>query len=88
MTRQLNFHPIRLYPLIITIVILMTTFAVGDVSAAGKICLVDDTDNDSVFVTTGIGTEFNLKLMADDNLLDFHLYVVDISYDKTILDTV
>jgi hypothetical protein len=60
----------------------------GNALAAGEIYLVDASDNDSAFVTTGIGTEFELRLMADDNLLGFHLYLIDILYDKTILDTV
>lgn len=45
-------------------------------------------DPDSVFITTGIGTEFNLDLNVDDETDSLRLFQVFINFDTSKVDTV
>lgn len=74
----------RIFPLLIFLMAALASSAYP----AGKIYLEDQSGNDSLFITSGVGSEFTLELKADAALLGFHLYVVHISFPKDLLDTV
>jgi len=75
--------PLRVMALILLVLVLPAGFA-----SAQMIYLTDGSASDSVLITTGVGTEFELYLMADENLLDWRGYVAHLNYDKFMLDTV
>jgi len=84
MKRQMTQLRAMINPLIVVLTLLLLT----ETADAGLIYLIDETGNDSVFVTDGVGTEFELRLMVDDDVVGFGAYQVDINFDKFILDTV
>jgi len=78
-----------LWPLVLLLLPLVMIMMGGEMTwASGEIYLTDGTSSDSILITTGVGTEFDLELRADENLLGFRLYIVHMNFDTTLLDTV
>jgi predicted RNase H-like HicB family nuclease len=66
----------------------IVAFMLANAASAGTVYLEGPSGEDSILITSGTGTEFELRLMADADIQDFRLYVVEIAFDKAILDTV
>ncbi|MGD8921611.1 MAG: cohesin domain-containing protein [Candidatus Zixiibacteriota bacterium] len=74
--------PIKSFLITVVLCMLLGMLATG--ARAASIYL----DPDTVYITTGVGTEFDLELKVDAATTGVKLFKVSYDYDPTVLDTV
>jgi len=77
-----NYLSTRSHRLALAVLVLAATMV--NASRAAEIFL----DPNPVFVTQGVGSEFDLELRVDETTLDLRLYQVYIRFEPSMLDTV